>query len=393
MIGIRTSKTGEASDPVPIVDHITVEGFKSIRAVWRLPLHRINMLIGANDAGKSNFLQIFALLGAIHSGRLADYVRRAGGASAILHIGARSAQSMRICLGFEDVVGQYEIVLVPTPDGDLSPRSEFVHPREVRTREPRGEGCSVHDRRVGTGLAPASDRMEARRSIRAHLARWCLYRFHDTGDDSLMRRASPVGDGDLLRADGSNLAAFLYRLRGTHEAAYSRIRCTARLVIPSFEDFHLEPSKGDSGAIRLKWIQRGTNICFDVSSLSDGSLRFVALAALLLQPKELRPSVIVVDQPEFGLHPYAIVTLAELLEGASASSRIVAATQSTTLLDHLAPEDVVVTERVNGETRIGRPDPQGMRTWLGEYGLSELWERGALRIGEDRRQPAGVVSN
>ena len=114
--------------------------------------------------------------------------------------------------------------------------------------------------------------------------------------------------------------------------------------------------------IRLEWIHKGTNARFDVSSLSGGSLRLIALATLLLQPKECRPPIIVIDQPETGLHPYAIATLAELLESASASSRIVAATQSTTLVDHLVPKDIVMTERVNGETRIGRPNPCEVRT-------------------------------
>ena len=139
-----------------------------------------------------------------------------------------------------------------------------------------------------------------------------------------------------------------------HGRSYDMIRRTVRLVAPFFDDFFLKPLKRNKDTIRLRWWHRGLDDYFDAASLSDGSLRFIALTTLLLQPVALRPSVIIVDEPELGLHPAAITILASLIKQVSTETQIVAATQSPIFLDHFEPEDVIIAERVKGATQFKR---------------------------------------
>jgi len=130
--------------------------------------------------------------------------------------------------------------------------------------------------------------------------------------------------------------------------------------------------------IRLEWSHLGTDAYFDASSISDGTLRFIALATLFLQPRRFRPSVILVDEPELGMHPYAITLLASLMKLASVNTQVIVATQSSLLLDHFEPEDVLVADRVHGGTRLTRLDSAELESWLEEYSLGQLWEKNEL---------------
>ena len=203
---------------------------------------------------------------------------------------------------------------------------------------------------------------------------WRLYHFHDTSRSAPIKKTANLHDNRYLRADGSNLAAFLYLLREKHEHSYRFMRNTVRLVAPFFDDFILEPEALNPDTIRLEWKHVGTDDYFDVSSLSDGTLRFIALAALLQQPVELRPSVILLDEPELGLHPLAITMLASMVKTASVDTQVILATQSPTLLDHFQPEDVIVADRVNGATQFTRLSSEKLALWLEDYSIGQLWE-------------------
>ena len=193
-----------------------------------------------------------------------------------------------------------------------------------------------------------------------------------------MKKTVDVNDNRYLRPDGSNLAAFLYYLREKHEASYSLIRRTVQRVAPFFDDFLLQPQKLNPDKIRLEWRHKGSEAYFDASSLSDGTLRFIALTTLFLQPDVYRPSVILVDEPELGLHPYSITMLASLVKQASIKTQVILATQSPLLLDHFHPEDVLVADRVDGGTQFTRLESARLATWLENYSLGQLWEKNEL---------------
>jgi predicted ATPase len=181
-----------------------------------------------------------------------------------------------------------------------------------------------------------------------------------------------------LRADGSNLAAFLYLLQEKQPEAYSMIRRTVGLVAPYFDDFRLRPNPLQPESIKLEWRHRDSDLYFDAASLSDGTLRFIALATLFLQPKSYRPSTILVDEPELGLHPYAIGTLAALIRQVAVETQVVVSTQSSLLLDYFEPEEVLVAERVEGGTQIRRLEAEPLKIWLAEYSLGQLWEKNEI---------------
>ena len=352
---------------MPALDWITVKGFKSIASLEKLPIRPINVLIGANGSGKSNFLEAFSLLRILQSRGLRNYVMRSGGADKILHFGSKATTSATFHVSFEDEVHRYEIELAADDNDGLFPSREFFY----RNGKSRPVWATGGDGEAGIGAWPFQDRDY----FGSHFDRWRLYHFHDTGPQSPMKKISDVNDSRHLRADGANLAAFLYRLRETRAETYDLIRSAVRLAAPFFDDFALEPLAANEDKIRLEWKHRGMDGRFNASSLSDGSLRFIALTVLLLQPEDLRPSVILLDEPELGLHPYAVTLLASLVQRASVKTQAILATQSPILLDHFEPEDVLVADRRDGRTEFSRLDGERLEKWLQHYSLGQLWEK------------------
>jgi predicted ATPase len=207
---------------------------------------------------------------------------------------------------------------------------------------------------------------------------WVVYHFHDTSEASPPKLTQDVDDNRTLRPDAANLAAFSYRLQQQHHDAFRRITEHVRRIAPFIAEFRLAPLAARPDKIKFEWRQHDSDAYFDAASLSDGTLRFICLATLLLQPRHLMPSVILIDEPELGLHPAALTLLAEMLRGASASTQILAATQSVTLLDHLTPDEVIVAEQVDNASTFRRLEEVALRDWMEDYSLGELWLKNVL---------------
>lgn len=363
---------------MPALDYITVEGFKSIGSIAKLEMRPINLLIGPNGSGKSNFIGAFSFLQSLMSGRLQDYVRRAGGADQILHFGTKATKQLHFWVSFRGEVNQYAVWLQASADDSL-----FV----------AQESCffwnkTAHLRPYSVGIAPREGGKEAGISasnltgtaawVKKRIGGWRVYHVHDTSEASPMRRTSTVSDNGYLRPDGGNLASFLYLLEQRYPASFKLITRTVQQIAPFLDSFILEPERLNPETIRLAWKHKNSDQYFHASSLSDGTLRFIALATLFLQPVEFRPSVILVDEPELGLHPAAVTLLAALVRQASAATQVVISTQSSLLLDHFDPEDVLVASREAGKTQIKRLEPDGLRSWLEDYSLGQLWEKNEL---------------
>lgn len=363
--------------PRPELDAITIRGFKSIASIDKLTLGAINLVVGPNGSGKSNFIGVFSFLHAIREGYLHDYVIKAGGADKVLHFGSKVTPRLDIHISFQGGKNQYRIALGATEDDQLYPQSEAVgFWDKAGYPQPYWEG--LQPKGVEGGISDPKLASRVGRYVRDHLDRWRLYHFHDTSASSPMKSTADVNDNDYLRPDGSNLPAFLYFLSKKHEESYSLIRRAVQRVAPFFDDFHLRPQRLNQGKIRLEWRHKNTDAYFAASSLSDGTLRFIGLATLFLQPQSLRPSVILVDEPELGLHPYAITLLASLVKQASIRTQIILSTQSPLLLDHFQPEDVLVADRVDGSTQLTRLESARLETWLERYSLGQLWEKNEL---------------
>ena len=363
--------------PSTSLDYITIQGFKSIASVVKLPLKPVNVLIGSNGSGKSNFIGVFAFLHAIREARLRDYVTEVGGAEKVLHFGSKTTKEVYIHLSFANEVNQYKLRLSATRDDGLYPSSEAAFFCNKRYDKPYDTAlfARVQGREAGISDPHLQKATNTAGWVQKRLGGWRLYHVHDTSLSSPMRKTAKVDDNDFLRPDGSNLPAFLYYLKEKHETSYSLIRRTIQRVTPFFDDFRLKPLRLKPDDIKLEWRHKNSDLYFDASSLSDGTLRFIALTTLFLQPKEYLPSVILIDEPELGLHPYAIEMLASLIRQASETTQVIASTQSSLLLDHFDPEDVLVANRVSGGTEITRLEPSQLKKWLEDYSLGQLWEK------------------
>ena len=346
------------------IGRITVEGFKSIGSLQDLKLRQMNILIGANGSGKSSFLAALRTMRMCVLGGTYEYVQRQGGADRILHFGSKVTSRIGFRIKFRNDPTEYSLRMVPDSADHLNPG--FTIPVSKETAE-------FHRQHLASGSGDTLTQF-----LRDRLENWRKYHFHDTSATAPIKRTADLHDNRYFRKDGSNIAPFLYRIRHRHEDTYDIIRRTVRLAAPFLEDFALKPLALNEDKIRLEWRHVGSDAYFDASSLSDGSLRFIALATALLQPLTLRPSVILLDEPELGLHPYAIGLLASLLRRASADSQVIVATQSPTLLDHFEPEEVLVADRVEGATQMRRLARAELEAWLDDYSLGQLWEKNEL---------------
>lgn len=369
---------------MPQLEWISAAGFKSIRKVneGELQIAPINVIVGPNGSGKSNFLGLFTFLRSLQQGRLNYFVQKAGGANRILHFGQTqtSAIDLALCLHNGEVHNQYKIRLEVTEQDQLLPVSESVSIWS-KDEHPEPKWMSLTPDGTEAGLSAKSQDIEypqVHQHIRDFLGKCQTYHFNHTGANAPVMRNTEVRLSYPLLPNAENLASFLYSLRLHHEHRYELIRRTTRLVAPYFDDFVLEPTVENTDFIRLEWRHLRHEGTFDVSAMSDGTIRFVALATLFLQPTDYLPPVILIDEPELGLHPAAMTILAALIRSASKHSQIIVATQSPSFLDHFRPQDVLVASRRSGGTEFRRLDPAEVADELEEFRLGELWESNAF---------------
>lgn len=352
---------------------IEVTGFKSIREI-KLKLRRLNVLIGANGAGKSNFIALFKLLNEMIEQRFQLFVRQQGGANVFLHFGQKSTDQITVYLTFGR--NAYECVWVPTVDDRLifaQERCWFFGDQTAKHQEYLGSG---HEESKLPQAAKGGRSQRVPGYVYNSLISWKVYHFHDTSDSAQLKKIGDINDNLYLRSDAGNLAAFLYRLQQTASGYYETIRDTIRMVAPFFDDFILRPLPENENKIRLEWREQGSDYPFLAYHLSDGTLRFMSLATLLLQPR--LPTTILIDEPELGLHPYAITVLASLMRSAATKSQVIVSTQSVPLVNQSDPEDLLIVERRDRATVIEPLDAQRLSAWLEEYALGELWEKNVL---------------
>lgn len=368
---------------MPTIRELSVVGFRSFAHLDGLRLTARNILVGANGSGKSNFVEIFYFLNAIRDAGLEEYVARAGGADPVLHYGAKTTGVMSVRVLFEEPRWGLELVLKPTDDQHLFVTSQTTH-------NLYGIASSSWGSRPEAGIGgDPVDPAQAR--DKRFLESWRVYDFRGVGRRSALRQNSDVYDGEIMHSDGSNLASFLYFLGKKHRNSYDRIRDCVRMVAPFFDDFDIRPFALDKRILRLRWRHAASERSFDVSEFSDGTLRFVALVTALVQPVELRPSTIILDEPELGLHPLAINVLESLIQSASVGTQMIVSTQSAQLIDSFEPEDVLVADRVDGATQLTRLQSSELAEWLEDYTLGELWQKnelGGRPAPERRKTPA-----
>ena len=360
------------------LERITLKGFKTVRELIDFEPHSRTVLIGPNGAGKSNFVSFFRMMSWALSGpdKLALHVSQHGGSRRLLHDGPAHTREIEAELTIRTAVGENEYVFrLFHAAGDTL---VFAEERYRFTRT--GRRSKAAWKSLGAGhkdpqLRAAAVADQTAQVIRTLLQKIVVYQFHNTSDTARIRGKWSASDNRWLQEDAGNLAPVLHRLRTRAPQYYQRIVDTIRLVLPMFSDFELEPDCGD---LMLAWRERDTDEVFNASQASDGFLRIVALITLLLQPTQDLPDVLILDEPELGLHPSAIDVVGGLIAAAATKIQIIAATQSVPLVDCFDPEDIVVVERLDRASTFKRLDPAALKEWLEAYSVSELWEKNVI---------------
>lgn len=354
------------------INAITIKNYKSIREIDELPIGDLNILIGANGAGKSNFISFFKMLNMVIEKRFQEYVKVSGGADSILHFGSKHSSEIYAKIDFHN--NAYSFHLKPT-DQDTLFFSEEATPyiganvisrANDETKLFETKGSKVR----GSGYKGVSDYViDALRS-------WQVYHFHDTSSTAGVKKTCEVSDNKKLRPDASNLAAFLYLLKENYPDSFFMIEETIKLIAPYFDRFVLGPDALNTEKIRLEWREVGSDHYFNATHLSDGTLRMICLATLLLQPNA--PDTVIIDEPELGLHPYAITVLSSLMKSFAVEKQLIVSTQSVTLINHFEAKDIIVTDKSSGASNFRRLEIDELKDWIQEYSLGEIWEKNII---------------
>jgi len=372
--------------------NIKVKGFKSIREM-DLDLNPLNVLIGANGSGKSNLLSVFTMYHNICNNRFQTFVRKTGGANSIIHLGAGSSIVPEFYFDFDNF--KYYCKLMYGTGDDLFIEYEVLHPKhQAKDDSP----LNIRGGEIESILSLLADQEENSEIFRDWLdideianvedfAKSLLnifqnsrvYHFLNTSVTAKIKQSCNINDNKYLRPDSSNISAFLYLLKRKYKKNYRIIVETIQMVAPFFGDFDLEPTPDNENYIMLEWHHKESDDYYNAAQLSDGTLRLICLATLLLQPN--LPPLILIDEPELGLHPHAISILAGLLRKAATQTQVIVATQSVTLVNQFKTEDIIVVDRKNEESIFSRPDEEEVVRWLEdfeEYGMGDLWEKNII---------------
>ncbi len=350
------------------MDFIEIKGYKSIKDA-KIELHPINILIGANGSGKTNFLSFFEFLNNLYERKLTEYIALNGGEDKFLHHGAKVTEEIEAKLSFENETIGYSLILEKGTDGLRFKRENIARKGDNWNLSEFGKESRVKN---GIGYLP--------KGLITPLEGLKKFHFHDTGKNSPFNKLSRIpNDTYFLYEKGDNLAAFLYQIQKEHQIVYNRIIKVIQSIAPYFSDFFFRLNT--EGYLRLQWQDKYSSNVYGATDLSDGTIRFIALTTLFLQPN--LPQTLVIDEPELGLHPFAISKLSGMIKGAAAQgTQVILATQSTDLLSYFEPDDIIAVDQNNGESVFNRLKQEDLDIWLTDYSLGDLWKQNIITEGQ-----------
>lgn len=351
-----------------MITKVKIQGYKSIKEQI-IELRPINILLGSNGVGKSNFISSFGFIRDVYNQDLQYHVMKKGGVDSLLHYGSATTKTCEIGLTFEDT-------------NHISFTFEFIQNSLMIKKTQsffKGHG-NIYPQTIEK-FARESNISNNFEGQAYYINQWMndfeVYHFHDTGDTSPIKKMSKVRDVKKLRKDGSNIAAFLYHLKKRHPKNFNIIENQIKSIAPFFKRFDLSPHADNPETIELTWVDKNhPDTYFNAYNLSDGTLRFICLTTLLMQPDP--PKTIIIDEPELGLHPYAIDMLASTIKKASINSQIIISTQSVNLVDNFEGDDIIITDKQDDSSKFIRLDKEKYADWLKTYTISELWEKNII---------------
>jgi len=357
------------------LDKLELKGYKSIKDI-KVDFNNLNILIGANGVGKSNFIGFFNFMRQLIYKELEITIAKMGGANKVLYFGKKTTNKLEIRLVFSP--NAYQTVLIPNEQDELIFEKEIGY--FIGDKIGYFGGTKKHNlNNIGNKESKLPNKPSTS-SILGHIVKyindWKVYHFHDTSPNSPMKQPSRVDDYYSLSTDGHNIASYLYYIKENHPIIYKKIVKTIQRVAPFFSDFILEPDKLNPEMIKLRWKHKGSDLYFDANDLSDGTIRFICLTTLLLQPDI--PTIILIDEPELGLHPFALNILASMFKIVSKKTQIIASTQSATFCDFFNANDILIVNSKNDATTINRLNEDAYKEWLKEYTIGELWQKNII---------------
>lgn len=349
------------------MDRIVIKGYKSFKEL-DIELRNINVLIGSNGSGKSNFLSFFEFLNRLYEQKLQEYVALNGGVEKMLHKGSKITEEINAKIFFKQNAYSFDL-----KKGD----DYFVFLNELIWYNK--EGLHINKLQSEAKIKSYTG-MSRGEYIKKYLTEIKKYHFHDTGKNSPFTKDSNIrNDIYFLYEKGDNLAAYLWSIQDKHPIVYNRILRMIQSIAPYFSDFYF--NQGASETVRLQWQDKYSSTIYGPTDLSDGTLRFIALATLFLQP--VLPGSIIIDEPELGLHPLAIQKLAGMIKSVAAKgTQVIIATQSTDLVSLFEPDDVITVNQNNGETTLQRLSSTDLSQWLEDYSLGDLWKQNIIKGGQ-----------
>lgn len=372
----RESGNGYFEKIAYMLERIEIHNFKSIKDLT-IDLAPLNIIIGSNGVGKSNFISFFELANRIYEQQLNSYILQKGGINNFLYMGRKISQEISGMIDFSNT-NAFVFKIKPTQSDSAYLEEVADYFNNWNYTDKNYSRWNKHTWERGAEESSLKDEQAYRaRYIRNFINGFKVYHFHDTGDNAPIKGKCKVDDNRFLREDGANLAAYLYMLQIKYPVSFSRIEGIIRSVAPFFEKFILAPSVINPEEIRLEWKEKGSDMYLNAHNLSDGTLRFIALATLLGQEK--LPSTILIDEPELGLHPFAINKLSGLIEYAVANgAQIIISTQSVNLVNNFSAGDIIVADRRDNQTVFERLDAEKLGNWLDDYTVGDLWEKNMI---------------
>ncbi len=358
-----------------MIEQINIENYKSIRDA-KIPLKNLNILIGSNGVGKSNFISFFDLVKNMLDRNLGNFILSQGGIERFLYCGSMNSKYIKGTIDFNNT-NAFFFTLNPTIDNKafIQESGDYFNGFDDDTKTYSTWHLHYYDKAVEESQIMQIDNRRAK-YLQSYVKNLIVYHFHDSSKNSPMRHDCPVDDNHILKHDGSNLAAFLYRLQQTEPQSLRVIEGVIRSIAPYFKGFKLQPSRIIPDQIKLEWEQYNSDMYLDAQSFSDGTIRFIALATVLLQPN--LPATIIIDEPELGLHPSAINKLAALMKRTAKKTQLIVATQSVNLVDCFDAEDIVVVDRKDNQTEFKRLSSDDLSAWIDDYSMGEMWEKNVI---------------